>query len=224
MPIGPEWRLARVSFPRESASDSDFDLVGTSNDSAKGHAPGQSGGVWIRLAASGAVVGGLLYPHPAAADDAPSPAPVVWGPAASAESTDCRLTFLARQALALDPLLAPVNVGVSVHAGSATLWGSLPSAAHARRAAAIVAAVPGMTSVQDETHIEPAATAPVLARPAAAPSGESDPRPSPVLTGRDREDSAGAAVELLPPLPTSSPAEPQPAAVLLPPVPASPPR
>ena len=47
---------------------------------------------------------------------------------------DCTLTVRARQALLQDSTLAPLNLGVTVRAGVATLWGETPSAWVGRRA------------------------------------------------------------------------------------------
>jgi hypothetical protein len=82
----------------------------------------------------------------------PVPAPA--GEAATADR-DGRLALRARQALLKDPALAPLNLGVSVDHRVATLWGPVPSAALARRAAECVRGIPGLVAVVNELRVEP---------------------------------------------------------------------
>ena len=80
--------------------------------------------------------------------------PLVCG-AGPAEEQDTRLTFEARRALFEDPALAPYNVGVRVQDRVATLWGAVPSAAHARRAVGRVRSLPRLTGVRSELRVDP---------------------------------------------------------------------
>lgn len=68
---------------------------------------------------------------------------------------DCLLTVRARQALAREAALAPLNLGVTVREGVATLYGSVPSPALARLARETVAAVQGVLEVRGELEIRP---------------------------------------------------------------------
>jgi hypothetical protein len=71
---------------------------------------------------------------------------------------DCQLALFARDALLQDEFLAPFNIGVSVRSGVATLWGTVPSPALARRAEERVRIVPGLAQVKNDlrtsTHDE----------------------------------------------------------------------
>lgn len=192
--------------------------MGTTDENGQRPAPDRPGGVWVRLAASGAVAGGLLV-APAVGQDEAMPAPLAWTPAVAPESIDCRLTYLARHALARDPVVGSFNVGVTVRSHAATLWGSLPSAAHCRRAGEVVAAVPGVSWVRDEIHIEPVDPVPVATAPPPTPAEVPDRGPDPVLTGRAREPAPAVGIRLLPPRASENGAQPGPAAVLLPPLP-----
>jgi hypothetical protein len=69
--------------------------------------------------------------------------------------SDCQRALRARKALAADPAIAPHNIGVSVRAGQVTLWGLVPSATVAQRAAELVRPVLGVLEVHNELHIVP---------------------------------------------------------------------
>jgi osmotically-inducible protein OsmY len=58
-----------------------------------------------------------------------------------------------RRALSADEVLAPMNVGVSVRNGVATLWGPLTSTDEIRRALKEVADVRGVESVRNELYV-----------------------------------------------------------------------
>ncbi len=55
---------------------------------------------------------------------------------------DSRLTVFARQALQQDLLLSSLNLGVTVHERTATVWGTIHSPDLARRAETVVKKVP----------------------------------------------------------------------------------
>jgi hypothetical protein len=91
--------------------------------------------------AAGLALAILAVPQPAVADQ-----PTV---------NDIRLTLRARQALYQNKELAPLNLGVSVRAGVAVLWGRVPSVAASKRAEALVRKVPGVLEVHSELQISP---------------------------------------------------------------------
>jgi hypothetical protein len=66
---------------------------------------------------------------------------------------ECQLALFAREALLRDETLAPLNLGVTVRGEVATLWGTVPSAALARRAEEWVRRVPGLAQVDNELRI-----------------------------------------------------------------------
>ncbi len=66
---------------------------------------------------------------------------------------DCFITVRVRQALLKEPALAPLNLGVSVREGVATIYGSVPSAALARLAREKVTNVQGVLEVRSELEI-----------------------------------------------------------------------
>ena len=78
-------------------------------------------------------------------------------PASAAENgpRDCVLTVRVRQVLIQEPALAPLNLGVSVRQGVATLYGSVPSAALAKLAREKVARVQGVLEVRSELEVRP---------------------------------------------------------------------
>jgi hypothetical protein len=79
-----------------------------------------------------------------------------WRPSDDFPSADTQLTFKARAALRDADGLTFLNLGVRLHRGVATLWGSVPSAELAQRAVETVRRVPGVTSVKNELAIVPA--------------------------------------------------------------------
>lgn len=66
---------------------------------------------------------------------------------------DCQFALYARDALLQDDILAPLNIGVSVRSGVATLWGAVPSPALAHRAEERVRKVAGLAQVKNELRI-----------------------------------------------------------------------
>jgi hypothetical protein len=121
---------------------------------------------------------------------------------------DCVLAARARQALVQDNALAPLNLGVSVRAGVATVWGQVPSAGLGRRAEDKVRKVAGIREVRSELRVvrreDPAAE---FMRSAIAASQRPDPgsflvpstpAKSAYLTRRWVEDTA-------PPQPAANP-------------------
>jgi len=67
---------------------------------------------------------------------------------------DCQLALFAREALLKDEVLGPLNLGVTVHSGVATLWGTVPKVAVARLAEEKVRGVPGLAQVKNEMRID----------------------------------------------------------------------
>jgi hypothetical protein len=121
-------------------------------------------------------------------------------------AADSRLTLFARQALQQDRALAPFNLGVSVRANVATLWGPIPSAALSRRAEEVLRQVPGIAAVHNELQIEaPSVTAQYLFGPPLAPASREPvlgppPPPAGTLAKRPFENKPGEAVPLTPPI------------------------
>jgi hypothetical protein len=98
------------------------------------------------------VIGGLCgLPAVAPALDAPRAAP-----SASLDRffVDCRLTVFARHAIQSDPVLASLNVGVTVQDRVALLWGSIPSVEMARRSEALIRKVSGIAGIRNNLRIE----------------------------------------------------------------------
>jgi hypothetical protein len=63
-------------------------------------------------------------------------------------------TYVARQALQQDPLLASLQIGVRVEQRVAILWGPVPSAELARHAVAKLKELPELVGVRSELHVE----------------------------------------------------------------------
>jgi hypothetical protein len=137
---------------------------------------------------------------------------------------DLQLTVQARRLLAQDPQLRPLNLGVKVQDGTATLWGGVPSAKLAGLAIDRLKTISSLERVRSELSIEPlpdllAGAPPSLppahfapledTTPRRKPSGELMPRtaehgPVPLRPSSEprqpRTDAApGAGVTLLPP-------------------------
>src|SRR5262245_41730962 len=66
---------------------------------------------------------------------------------------DCQLALFARDKLLADEVLGPLNLGVTVRAGVATLWGTVPSPALAHRAQERIRGVPGLAQVRNDLRI-----------------------------------------------------------------------
>lgn len=73
----------------------------------------------------------------------------------AADPNDVRLTLESRQSLNADAKLAGLNLGVTVKAGVATLFGPVPSEELARRAEARVRVVNGLQNVRNDLHVAP---------------------------------------------------------------------
>jgi len=101
---------------------------------------------WGRTGASHLVLVGLVSALAAAPAAQATPA----GPSAHDHGITCR----ARQALARDAGLADLPVGVSVRAGIATIWGSVPSKGTAERVVAVVRDVQGVLEVRNELSVQ----------------------------------------------------------------------
>jgi osmotically-inducible protein OsmY len=76
-------------------------------------------------------------------------------PSADYPNPDTQLTFKARGALRDADGLTFLNLGVRIHRGVATLWGSVPTAELAQRAVETVRLVPGVTTVKNELAVVP---------------------------------------------------------------------
>jgi osmotically-inducible protein OsmY len=90
-----------------------------------------------------------------AADPSTNPAP--WTAPARPDLGDCMLSLSIRQILQQDEGLMDFNLGVSVRAGVATLWGAVPSADLSRRAEGLVRQIPHVGGVRNELRVEPVA-------------------------------------------------------------------
>jgi hypothetical protein len=77
---------------------------------------------------------------------------VPWA-AAESELEDLRLAVKARTLLHRDPALGPMNLGVDVRRGVATLWGPVPSEAHLRHAVEILRGSPGIREVRADVYL-----------------------------------------------------------------------
>lgn len=73
---------------------------------------------------------------------------------------DLALTIQARGMLLRDPELAPLNVGVRVRNGIATLWGPVPSAETAFKAEICLRGLVELLEVRNELHVTGEPTAP----------------------------------------------------------------
>jgi osmotically-inducible protein OsmY len=91
----------------------------------------------------------LLTALVAAEGDEPPPQPQATTPSIR----DVEVTIRAREALGKDRELAPLNLGVKVRRGEATLWGPVPSAALIRRATQVLENVRGVYKVRSELYI-----------------------------------------------------------------------
>lgn len=97
----------------------------------------QAGGILTSLLA-------LALAMPAAAGDAEH----------LAARIDVRHTVLARNALARDPALAPLNLGVRVQNRTAVVWGPVPSFELMERAVTVLRQVPDLLEVHNEMQVE----------------------------------------------------------------------
>jgi hypothetical protein len=142
---------------------------------------------------------------------------------------DTYLMLQARRALLLDPDLAPLNLGVSVRGGVATLWGTAPSADLAREAAAVLRQLPDLAEVRNDLEVDSFLTVdmeppppPPLRRPhsqpeALAATDRLGPTPGALAGRADRGPAPGVAR----PLPRGVPTPPGDSVSLLAPVPLS---
>lgn len=92
---------------------------------------------------------------------------------------DCRLTVAAMKALAAEPRLAHLNIGLTVHDHVIALWGFVPSTDVAKLAVNRLLDVPGVGRVlnqlqvsQDQQGLQPS---PPVTAPRAVPSGQPAP-------------------------------------------------
>jgi hypothetical protein len=106
---------------------------------------------------------------------------------------DNQFTLYARQALAQDEQLAPWNLGVTVRAGVANVWGTAPNLATARRAVERVRQVPGLIEVRNEIRI-------VAAEEMIEDGGSSNDRGSRIEDGGSKMEDRGSKIEAERPL------------------------
>jgi hypothetical protein len=106
---------------------------------------------------------------------------------------DNQFTLYARQALAQDEQLAPWNLGVTVRAGVANVWGTAPNLATARRAVERVRQVPGLIEVRNEIRI-------VAAEEMIEDGGSSNDRGSKVVDRGSRIEDRRSKIEAERPL------------------------
>jgi hypothetical protein len=143
-------------------------------------------------------------------------------PAARSPLRDLELTVHARRALRDDNSLGPLNLGVQVRDGVATLWGPVPTVADVRRAVKVLEAVPGLAAVRSELRLEKGQPNDLLSLPVPEdPPTRTDAASPDPLSG-----SLGTLTRRNPGRFPLAPAGPLPVATLLPPVaaPAAPPR
>jgi osmotically-inducible protein OsmY len=100
----------------------------------------------------------LLSALAAAEGDKSSPQPQD----ATPSLRDVEATIRAREALGKDPELAPLNLGVKVRKGEATLWGPIPSEALIRRAVQVLDNVRGVYKVHSELTVVAPQPGPVV--------------------------------------------------------------
>jgi osmotically-inducible protein OsmY len=111
---------------------------------------------------------------------------------------DLEVTIRAREALGKDGVLAPLNLGVKVRKGVATLSGPVPSGEMIRRAAEVLEKVQGVYEVRSELYV------------AAPPPGPADLTPNEpgrldTLTGH-KPDAPRTHVTLMGPVSADGPA------------------
>jgi osmotically-inducible protein OsmY len=111
---------------------------------------------------------------------------------------DLEVTIRAREALARDDTLAPLNLGVKVRKGVATLCGPVPSGEMIRRAAEVLEKVRGIYEVRSELYVAAA-----LPSPADLPS--TDPGRFDTLTGL-KPEAPRTHVTLMGPVAADGPA------------------
>ena len=146
-----------------------------------------------------------------------------WLPAEGPGVLDLSRSLLAQAALQQDPVLAPLDLGVTVRKGVATLFGPVPSRELGERAAALLCRLPELSGVRNQLFLDPfadlLAQGNVTGRPrpphwtASRPEGGRRPPPSP--PGDNTQ--APASPTLAPPapawIPVPAPARVPPSAV-----------
>lgn len=100
----------------------------------------------IRLCFAGGFSSAIGFSAPALAADPKRPA-------AASKAGDWEITLSARKALWADAQLAPLNLGVTVADGVATVWGPVPSHPSLEEALARVRLVPGVREVISELYV-----------------------------------------------------------------------
>jgi osmotically-inducible protein OsmY len=126
---------------------------------------------------------------------------------------DSLLTLAARTHLARDAALAPLNLGVSVRNGVATLWGAVPSSDLARQARDRLRQLRGVAEVRDElTVTTPEGERVVPPSVLAQPAPPAEPRrtgpavqPGPVRARPAARRPPSEAVSLSAPVPLTGP-------------------
>ena len=163
----------------------------------------------------------LSFQSTSAADSAETPNVQKLTPTGSPfTDRDCQFAMFAREALLQDEILSPLNLGVTVHSGTATLWGTVPNVALSRRAEEKVRSVLGLAQVKNDLRIAVGddETAEFLGmatwRPPAALPEKAKTRDRPIpLVSRAEESwpSSNKAAVVSPPIipPVQVPAGPQ---------------
>ncbi|HVS36744.1 MAG TPA: BON domain-containing protein, partial [Gemmataceae bacterium] len=128
---------------------------------------------------------------------------------------DIQLTVFVRKALADDPVVGPVNLGVRVQDNVAVLWGPAPSEAVRRRAVELTKKAPGVFEVRD-ADVYIAAPAP----PAPTPVPLPPPPETPTLIESDSPQAPTGKSDAAPAAPAVD-SPPAPTVVLRPPTPAT---
>jgi hypothetical protein len=119
---------------------------------------------------------------------------------------DCQLALFAREALLRDQILGPFNLGVTVHSGTAILWGAVPNVALSRRAEEKVRNVLGVAQVRNDLRIaaDDDETEPFLGMPnppaAIKEKTKTRDRPIPLVSRSEEASSRASNTAVSPPV------------------------
>jgi hypothetical protein len=103
---------------------------------------------------------------------------------------DLGRTLLAKDTLQRDPELAPLDLGVSVRKGVATLYGPVPSRELGEHAAALLRRLPELSGVRNQLYVETSADRP--------PPKDAVARPRPLLWTASRPEGKRRPAPLVP--------------------------
>jgi BON domain-containing protein len=137
---------------------------------------------------------------------APRPAGLPQTSGAPLTDRDCQLALFAREALLRDQVLGPFNLGVTVHSGTAILWGAVPNVALSRRAEEKVRNVLGVAQVRNDLRIavdddETEPSLGMLDSPAAIKEKtKSRDRPIPLVSRSEEASSRASNAPVSPPV------------------------